>query len=313
MRKKLPQVLEFRNTENNFIFRENTRARACYSGDALNGGHMSEPVTVLRRRGRPPSAGADSGTEVQSLDRAIFILEIVSSADGVTLSEIARRAELPNSTVHRLLTTLQKRGLLDHDPGSGLWTVGVGLFRIGSSYLRIRKLPDIGRPVIRELLGEVGETVNLSMLDGQELVCVAQAESHAPVRAFFRLGRRLPIHASAAGKAILAASEASARRERINALDLERFTPNTHVTQKALFADLAEVSRQGWAVDDEEQTLGMRCVAAAIRDEWGDPVGAISVSAPSVRMPPERLQPVGALVREAADRLTTLYSGTKPL
>lgn len=274
---------------------------------------MSEPVTVMRRRGRPPSMGADSGSEVQSLDRAIFILEIVSSADGVILSEIARRAELPNSTVHRLLATLQKRGLVDHDPASGLWTVGVGLFRIGAAYLRIRKLPDIGRPVIRELLGEVGETVNLSMLDGVELVCVAQAESHAPVRAFFRLGRRLPIHASAAGKAILAASEANARRERINALDLERFTPNTLVTQKALLADLAEVGRQGFAVDDEEQTLGMRCVAAAIRGEWGEPVGAISISAPSVRMPPERLQSAGARVKTAADRLTTLYSGIQPV
>jgi IclR family transcriptional regulator, acetate operon repressor len=272
---------------------------------------MSEPVTVLRRRGRPPSAGADSGSEVQSLDRAISLLEIVSSADGVTLSEIARRAELPNSTVHRLLATLQKRGLVDHDPASGFWTVGIGLFRVGSAYLRIRKLPDIGRPVIREMLRETGETVNLSMLDGAELVCVAQAESHAPVRAFFRLGRRLPIHASAAGKAILAASEPMARRERINALALERFTPGTHVTQSALLSDLAEVARQGWAVDDEEHTLGMRCVAAAIRDEWSEPVGAISVSAPSVRMPAERLAAVGTLVRAAAERLTVLYSGIR--
>jgi IclR family acetate operon transcriptional repressor len=240
------------------------------------------------------------------------ILEIVSSTDGMSLSEIARRADLPNSTVHRLLATLQKRCLVDHDSESGLWTVGVGLFRMGSAYLRIRKLPDIGRPVIRELLREVGETVNLSMLDGQELVCVAQAESHAAVRAFFRLGRRLPIHASGAGKAILAASEPDKRRDLMNGLDLERFTPNTRTSHKALQADLAEVARQGWAIDDEEQTLGMRCVAAAIRDEWGEPVGAVSVSAPGVRMLPERLDSVGRLVKAAADRLTMLYSGTKP-
>jgi IclR family acetate operon transcriptional repressor len=273
---------------------------------------MNEPVSALRRRGRPPSVGAESGGEVQSLDRAISILEIISSADGIGLSEVARRADLPNSTVHRLITTLQKRRLVDHDPESGIWTVGVGLFRMGSAYLRIRKLPDIGRPVLRELLQETGETVNLSMLDHRELVCVAQAESHAPVRAFFRLGRRLPVHASAAGKAILAASNPALRRERINTLDLERFTPNTRVSQRSLQADLSEAEPRGWAVDDEEHTIGMRCVAAAITDEWGDPIGAVSVSAPSVRMPQERLGAVGTLVKAAADQLTALFSGKGP-
>lgn len=270
---------------------------------------MTDALHAPRRRGRPPSAGADSGGEVQSLDRAILILETVAGTDGIGLSEIARRADLPNSTVHRLLATLQKRRLVDHDAESGSWTVGVGLFRIGSAYLRIRKLPDIGRPVLRDLLQETGETVNLSMLDGRELVCVAQAESHAPVRAFFRLGRRLPIHASAAGKAILAASPPETRRERIGALDLERFTPNTRVSPRPLNADLAEAQSRGFAVDDEEHTMGMRCVAAAIQDEWGDPIGAVSVSGPSVRMPPERLAAAGALVKDAAARLTALFSG----
>ena len=273
---------------------------------------MSEEMPVLRRRGRPPSVGAEPGGEVQSLDRAIFILEIVASADGIGLSELARRADLPNSTVHRLLATLQRRGLVDHDPASGMWTVGVGLFRIGSAYLRIRKLPDIGRPVLRELLQETGETVNLSMLDHRELVCVGQAESHAAVRAFFRLGRRLPIHASAAGKAILAASNPALRRERVSSLELERFTPRTRVSRRSLDAELAETERRGFAVDDEEHTIGMRCVAAAISDEWGDPIGAVSVSAPSVRMPHERLETVGTLVKIAADRLTTLFSGREP-
>ena len=105
------------------------------------------------------------------------------------------------------------------------------------------------------------------------------------MRAFFRLGRRLPIHASAAGKAILAASSPALRRERVSSLELERFTPQTRVSRRSLEADLAETERRGFAVDDEEHTIGMRCVAAAISDEWGDPIGAVSVSAPSVRMP----------------------------
>lgn len=272
---------------------------------------MSEPVAPLRRRGRPPSPSTEAGGEVQSLDRAIAILEVLAGADGLPLSEIARRADLPTSTVHRLLATLQRRALIGHDAETGLWTVGVGLFRVGSAYLRIRKLPDIGRPVIRELLGEVGETVNLSMIDGQELVCVAQAESHAAVRAFFRLGRRLPIHASAAGKAIMAASSPAMREARLNGLEMKRLTDKTLTTRKALEADLAAIAARGWAIDDEEQTLGMRCVAAAIFDEWREPTGAVSISAPAVRIPPERLPALGAHVTAAAKRLTTLYSGVE--
>lgn len=265
---------------------------------------------VPRRRGRPPSA--EAGGEVQSLDRAIALLEIVAAADGLNLSEIARRAELPTSTVHRLLATLQRRGLVAHEAESGAWTVGVELFRIGAAYLRIRKLPEIGRPVVREVLQEVDETVNVSMLDGHELVCVAQAESHAPVRAFFRIGRRLPIHASGAGKAVLTAASERLREELLAHNALERFTARTRTTRPALDADLAETAARGWAIDDEEHTPGMRCVSAPILDEWKEPVGALSISAPSVRMPPERMEALGRRARQAADRLTTLFSGLKP-
>ncbi len=249
---------------------------------------------------------------MQSLDRAIAILEIVAAADGLSLSEIARRAELPTSTVHRLLATLQRRGLVAHEADSGLWSVGVELFRIGAAYLRIRKLPEISRPIIREVLREVEETVNISMLDGHELVCVAQAESHAAVRAFFRIGRRLPLHASAAGKAMLAAAPESVREALLRATDLSRFTDHTHTTRRALDQDLEAIAARGYAIDDEEHTVGMRCVAAAILDEWREPVGAVSISAPAVRMPPERLRALGERAALAAARLTTLFSGLSP-
>jgi IclR family acetate operon transcriptional repressor len=272
---------------------------------------FSMPDTLLqaRRRGRPPSPASETSGEVQSLDRAMAILEVLAADDGLTLSEVCRRSGLPSSTVHRLLGTLQRRRLVGHDQETGLWTIGVGLFRVGSAYLRIRKLPDIGRPVIRALVHTVEETVNLSMLDGPDLVCVAQAESHAAVRAFIRIGRRQPIHASAAGKAILASLTSEHRAERIEALTLEKLTEHTHTSRRALAVDLAEVARRGFGIDDEEQTIGMRCVAAAIFDEWNEPVGAVSISAPTVRMPPERLAALGDNVMQTAAELTALYCG----
>ncbi|MFT0859174.1 IclR family transcriptional regulator [Ancylobacter sp. G4_0304] len=271
---------------------------------------MDDAVTTTRRRGRPAgSGGTEGGGEVQSLDRAISLLEVLALSDGMTLSEVARRAELPTSTVHRLLTTLERRGLVGHEAESGHWMVGLGLFRIGSAYLRIRKLPEIARALIRELSHGVNETVNLSLIDGPHLVCVAQVESHAAVRAFFRIGGDLPIHASGGGKAILAAMNPEARRAWLGDDQLKRFTEHTHVSRRALQADLAVIAERGFSIDDEEHTPGMRCVAAAVLDEWREPVGALSISAPVVRMPPERIADLGIRVREAAQRLTTRYSG----
>ncbi|MDQ0510385.1 IclR family transcriptional regulator [Ancylobacter amanitiformis] len=269
----------------------------------------TDAVSTTRRRGRPSGGGAETGGEVQSLDRAIALLEVLARSDGLTLSEVARAAELPTSTVHRLLTTLERRGLVGHDASTGQWMVGLGLFRVGSAYLRIRKLPEIGRVLLRELSHGVDETVNLSLIDGPHLICVAQVESHAAVRAFFRIGGDLPIHASGGGKAILAAMNPEARRAWLGGDQLPRYTEHTHVSRRALQADLADIATRGFAIDDEEHTPGMRCVAAAVLDEWREPVGAISISAPTVRMSPERIVDLGAKVKDAARRLTMRYSG----
>lgn len=271
---------------------------------------MSETdmAAPARKRGRPPGHGAEPG-EVQSLDRAVAILEMLAGADGTSLGDVARRLALPTSTVHRLVATLEKRELVRHDADTGLWTVGVGLFRIGCAYLRIRKLPEIGWPIVRELNAELNETVNLSLRDGREIVCVAQAESHEPVRAFFRLGCKLPVHASGAGKAMLSASPDPLRRDWLDTLEFPRFTDQTHLNLQSLEADLERTARRGFAIDDEEHAVGMRCVAAPIHDERGAPVGAISISAPTIRMSRERLEELGERARDAAGRLTALYSG----
>lgn len=269
---------------------------------------MPESDLAPRRRGRP-ATGAEGGSEVQSLDRAILLLRIVADEDGLTLADIARTADLPVSTVHRLLATLEKRQLVAHDLSTGLWTVGLGAFRIGSAYLRIRKLPDIGRPVIRKLLHEVEETVNLSMFDGMELVVVAQAEGHAPVRAFFRLGVRLPLHATAAGKCVLAAASPGFRGACLGQLRYEPFTVRTHRSERDLMDDVAAIAERGYAIDEEEHAPGMKAVAAAILNEWREPLGAVSVAAPAVRMSEDRIARLGRRVMAAADQMTRLYSG----
>ena len=262
-----------------------------------------------RRRGRPPSTNGEGGSDIQSLDRAISILEVLAGIDFTSLAEISRRTGLPLSTVHRQLQTLQHRGLVGHDIETGLWSVGVGLFRIGSAYLRIRKLPEIARPVLRMLQQETGETVNLTAFEDPFIICVGQAESHASVRAFFRPGSELPLHASAAGKAVLAVLSPENRERVLDGCIYTRFTDSTHSSQASLLADLDQTARRGYALDNEEHSLGMRCAGAAILNEFGEPVGALSVSAPNFRVTEDQIATLGVAVRAAAQRLTALYAG----
>ncbi|MBU6425430.1 MAG: IclR family transcriptional regulator [Rhodospirillales bacterium] len=262
-----------------------------------------------RRRGRPPSSNGEGSSDIQSLDRAISILEVLAGIDFTSLAEISRRTGLPISTVHRQLQTLEHRGLVGHDIETGLWSVGVGLFRIGSAYLRIRKLPEIARPVLRTLQQATAETINLSKFEDPVIVCVGQAESHASVRAFFRPGSELPLHASAAGKAVLSMLTPERREKLLEGYNYTRFTASTHSDKAALLADVELTAQRGYAVDNEEHSFGMRCVGAAILNEFGEPAGTISVSAPNFRMTDDRIAPFGDAMMEAAKQLTLLYAG----
>ncbi len=266
-----------------------------------------------RRRGRRPSATGEGSSDIQSLDRAISILEVLAGIDFTSLAEIGRRTGLPISTVHRQLQTLEHRGMVGHDVETGLWSVGVGLFRIGSAYLRIRKLPEIARPILRSLQQATGETINLSKFEEPFIVCVGQAESHASVRAFFRPGSELPLHASAAGKAVLAMLAPERRKKLLEGHNYTRFTASTHRNQAALLADVEQTLQRGYAVDNEEHSLGMRCVGTAILNEFGEPAGTISVSAPNFRMTEDRIATFGNAVMQAARQLTLMYAGRAAL
>jgi IclR family acetate operon transcriptional repressor len=187
--------------------------------------------------------------------------------------------------------------------------VGVGLFRIGSAYLRIRKLPEIARPVLRALQRATDETINLSIFEDPAIICVGQAESHASVRAFFRPGSELPLHASAAGKAVLAVLPPEQRIKLLRSCKYTRFTKTTHSDQASLLDDVEQTVRRGYALDNEEHAFGMRCIGTAILNEFGEPAGTISVSAPNFRMTDDRIVPLGKALKEAAQRLTALYAG----
>ncbi|NJM33369.1 MAG: helix-turn-helix domain-containing protein [Rhodomicrobium sp.] len=256
------------------------------------------------------SAVETRGDTVQSLQRALNLLNALAASDrGLTLSEAARRGGLAVSTAHRLLSTLQKEHFVRFDAERGVWMVGVQSFIVGSAFLRARDLTAIARPVMRDLMERSGETVNLAVEDRGEAIYIAQIESRMTMRAIARPGGRTAMHASGVGKALLAAmAEKDAERVLLQH-GLTGATEKTITKAARLASDLKITRERGFAIDDEENAIGLRCVAAAIFDENAQPIAAISLSGPTARIGDGNLESLGEAVREAAKKITSALGG----
>jgi IclR family acetate operon transcriptional repressor len=249
---------------------------------------------------------------VQALDRGLALLEIIAQADGLSLTGIAQRAGIAASTAHRILATLKAAGFVQCDETRGCYLIGVKAFKVGSAFLRNRKLVDVARGVMRDLMTASGETTSLGIENDGYVVFVSQLESHHAIRAFHRPGALGPMHATSLGKAILAGLPEAEVRKILHRVGLPRFTESTLVDPQALLADLAQARRRGWAVDDQEKADGMRCAGAPVFNEHGEVIGALSVSGPTVRITHERLGELGPMVKRAALELTDRVGGVVP-
>jgi len=259
----------------------------------------------IRRKGRPKAFSADpKASTIQALDRAFDVLDVIAAHSGLTLSEIATALDQSPATMHRVLATLEARQVVETDPVRQTWHIGAAAFRLGSAFLRRSSVVERARPVMRALMEETGETSNLGIERNGEVMFLSQVETHESIRAFFPPGTLSPMHASGIGKALLAAMPEDAVSKRLRHLTLERFTDKTILTTAELQADLAQIQRRGWAFDDEEKALGMRCVAAPIRNLHGEPVAGLSISGPVQRLPLDRIEHIGARVRAAAQQLS---------
>ena len=250
---------------------------------------------------------------VQSVVRALSLLRLMAQGEGGTrLSDLARAAGLPVSTAHRLLTTLEQQGFAQFDPPSSAWHVGRDAFSTGMAYGRRLSFVAPALPLLRRLRDATRETANLGILDDDHLVTVSQVESREIRRALSPPGRRTPVFASAMGKAILA----TWRDDDVLALaDRTGLPPRTSKSLRSADDVLSEITRtraRGWALDDEEFNLGMRCLAAVVWSPHSEAACAISISGAAARLTPDRLDPLGRLVAQAADELTRLLGGVAP-
>jgi IclR family acetate operon transcriptional repressor len=245
---------------------------------------------------------------VKALDRALRVLTALAERPGLGLSDLGRELGEAPATLHRILATLAAHDMAETDAEQG-WHIGPGAFRVGSAFLRRTSLVARAQPILRSLMEETGETANLGVVRGGEVLFLAQAETHAAIRAFFPPGALSPLHSSGIGKAVLAALP-PARRIATLTGPLEGFTPHTLTTEAALTADLAATAARGWAVDAEERHEGMRCIACAVRDPSGAPVAGLSVSGPAARMQAAGEERVGrAVVAHARELSAALGAG----
>ena len=269
-------------------------------------------AVVLRpsRRTAAASTGARESGQVQSLTRALALLDtLAETTDGMTLSDVAQVVGLAPSTAHRLLTTLESRRFVRFLASDGLWQVGVQSFVVGQAFRRSRDVIALARPQMRQLMEATGETANLYIVEGGEAVCMAQVESRQMMRAIARPGGRVKLHCSGAGKAMLAHLPADEVAKVLQAHGLPRTTERTLDTPQRLRADLEKVRALGYAIDDEEHAVGLRCVASTVLDEAGQPLAALSVSGPSARIDEAAMSLIGGLVRHAAMAVTELVGG----
>ena len=243
----------------------------------------------------PVLARSTERHSIQSVDRAVSLLEAIAEAGGeCTLTQLSHRTQLNISTCHHLLSTLVARGYVAKVPVRRSYALGARILYLSNACLRQVDLPARAAPFIEKINERTGETVHLAVLQGDAMMKVAKRESRHPVRVDTgTLGKTDAAHATATGKAMLAWLPEDDMR-RVLAHGLTRFTPKTICEWPSLIEALRHVRRNGYAVDDEEYQPGVICIGAAIRDHNGAVVGAISASTPTMRANDEHL----SLVRE---------------
>jgi IclR family acetate operon transcriptional repressor len=250
-----------------------------------------------------PRANGDRHS-IQSVDRALLLLETIAEAGGeATLTDLATRTGLNISTCHHLLATLIQRGFATKVAGRRLYALGARILYLGHACLQV-DLPRRAQPYLENINRATGETVHLAALQGDSVVTLAVRETRHAVRVDTgKIGKVEAPHATSVGKAILAWLPEK-EMQRILGQGMKRFTDKTITEFPALLESLRVVRRNGYAMDREEYLPGVICVGAAIRDQAGTVIGAISASTPMMRATEEHI----ALIRDEVSAATRALS-----
>lgn len=244
----------------------------------------------------------ENKASIQVIDRMMQLIDrLAASGAPASLKSLAEECGLHPSTAHRILGVMVRCGFADRAEG-GTYRLGMRFLELGNVVRSRINVRDMALPFMRELAHATGETVNLSVRQGDEIMYVERtAENRSMMRVVQMVGARAPLHITAAGKLFLCRDEPEAVRAYAARTGLRTYTHNSLTGIGALTRELAQVRQQGFALDQEEAEVGVRCIAAAITDDSGAMIAALSVSAPADRQKPDHWTP---LIRAAAGRIS---------
>lgn len=239
------------------------------------------------------------------LDRALAILDVLSAqGPDLSLGEISEKLELHKSTAHRLIMVLERHKLIERNSVNGRYRLGLKLFELGTRAVSQLDLRERARPFLERLVLETSETVHLCILDDSEVVYLDKIEPARSVRMATSVGRRNPAHCTAVGKAIMAYMSDAQVEEIVRKHGMKAMTANTITSFGELKKELIAVRERGYAVDNEEIEEGVRCVGCVVRNFSGEPLAAISVSAPAFRLTKDKVKGISQPVVAAAGALS---------
>ena len=236
--------------------------------------------------------------EIQSLARGLKILEILSYADQVSITELAERLNVDKASASRLVQTLAKYGYAEKDTDTQRYRLGPKIVQVSQRMLSRMPLRDIAKPYLRELVTATNECAHLAIPAQGQALYIEQVESPATLRVNAEVGHMAPLHCTALGKALLAFGDLPIPNQ------LEQYTPRTITDPELLQMHLEQVRRQGYAIDDEEYDPGVRCLAAPVYNLNGEMIGAIGISGPSNRVTLEAIPELAAKVTQVAQNLS---------
>lgn len=257
-------------------------------------------ISTKKRVASPKGSDGRSVYDVAVLQKSLDILEVLAQRTDLGLSELSSRTGVSKASTYRVLSTLEARGFVIKDAETRKYSPGVKLIAMSCAVVARIDLVAAARPYVVELQAAFDETVNVGILANAEVLYVDILESAQGLRMAATVGARNALHSTALGKAILSTFPISEARELLTGYRRVAATPKTIVAMEALMNDLAVAAERGYAVDDEENEVGARCVGVPVRDFSGRAVGAISISGPVARIPLELVETIGTRLETAA-------------
>lgn len=222
---------------------------------------------------------------IGSVIKAVEVMEVLAKSEcELGLTEISSKLNYGVSATYHLLNTLKQLNIIQQDKKTKKYRIGFALFRISGMAKRQNVLANLAQPYLDELRELVGETCNLVVLDGSDVVYIAQSESSNLLKMFTQLGARVPLYCTGGGKVLLAYQPEKIQEFILGKTDFSKFTKNTISNSKDLINELKTIRKQGYALDNEEREEGVTCAAAPVFDCYGEAVASISVSGPTSRL-----------------------------